>query len=50
MKADEYLEIVAKLFEGYISDIHLIEELFAAQKCGIVNPEIEKLRDFFGVT
>ena len=48
--AKKFVEIVAKLFEGYISDIHLIEELFAAQKCGIVNPEIEKLREFFGVT
>ena len=48
--AKKFVEIVAKLFEGYISDIHLIEELFAAQKCGIVNPEIEKLKDFFNVT
>jgi DNA-binding Lrp family transcriptional regulator len=45
--AKKFVEIVARLFEGYISDLHLIEELFAAQKCGIVNPEIDKLKDFF---
>ncbi len=46
--AKRFVEVVAKLFEGYISDIQLIEELFAAQKCGITNPEIEKLKEFFG--
>ena len=46
--AKRFVEVVAKLFEGYISDLQLIEELFAAQKCGIVNPEIEKLKEFFG--
>ena len=48
--AKRFVEVVAKLFEGYISDIQLIERLFSVQKCGIVNPEVEKLREFFGTT
>jgi hypothetical protein len=48
--AKRFVEVVAKLFEGYISDLYLIEELFAVQKSGIVNPEIEKLKEFFGPT
>jgi len=47
--AKRFVEVVAKLFEGYISDIQLIEELFPAQKCGIPNPEIDKLKEFFGL-
>jgi len=47
--AKRFVEVVAKLFEGYISELKLIEELFPAQKCGIPNPEIERLREFFGV-
>lgn len=46
--AKRFVEVVAKLFAGHISDIKLIEELFAAQKCGITNPEIERLKEYFG--
>jgi DNA-binding Lrp family transcriptional regulator len=46
--AKRFVEVVAKLFEGYISDVQLIEELFPALKCGIQNPEIERLREYFG--
>ena len=48
--AKRFVEIVAKLFEGYISDIQLIEELFPTQKCGIPNPEMIKLKEFFGLS
>ena len=48
--AKQFVEVVAKLFEGYISDIQLIEELFPAQKCGIPNPELKKLKEFFGLS
>ena len=48
--AKKFVEVVAQLFSGYISDIQLVEELFAAQKCGIANPEIDRLREFFGET
>jgi DNA-binding Lrp family transcriptional regulator len=45
--AKRLVEELNNLFEGFIDQIHLIEQMFAAEKCGIVNPEIEKLYEFF---
>ena len=48
-EAKGFVENLNKLFEGYIDKIHLIEKMFAAEKCGITNPEINKLDDFFNL-
>ncbi len=45
--AKRFVEILNRLFEGAISEIQLIEELFCVQKCGIENPEIDKIKEFF---
>ena len=45
--AKRFVEILNRLFEGIISEIHLIEELFCVTKCGIENPEIEKIKEYF---
>ncbi len=46
-EAKTFIEIFNKLYEGYISETHLIENMFSAVRCGVTNPEIERLADFF---
>lgn len=46
-EAKRFVEILTKAFYKHISEIQLLEEMFAVQKCGIQNPEIQKLKDFF---
>ncbi len=45
--AKSFVENIKIVFKGYISEIYLLEKMFAAEKCGISNPNIAKLRDFF---
>lgn len=45
--AKRFCENLNKTFEGYISEIHLLEKLFAAKKYGIPHPEINKINEFF---
>ena len=47
--AKAFVEEINKLFEGYISEIHLIEKMFSAVSCGVTNPDIKKLNDFFKI-
>lgn len=47
--AKGFVEDFNKLFYGFLAESFLLEEMFEAEKCGIVNPEIEKLRDFFSL-
>ncbi|MCJ7570739.1 MAG: Lrp/AsnC family transcriptional regulator [Candidatus Thermoplasmatota archaeon] len=47
--AKSFVEEVNKLYGGYVSEVHLIEKMFSAVSCGVTNPEIEKLNDFFKV-
>ncbi|MCJ7571193.1 MAG: Lrp/AsnC family transcriptional regulator [Candidatus Thermoplasmatota archaeon] len=47
--AKGFVENFNKLYEGYVSEIHLIEKMFSAVSCGITNPEIEKLNEFFKI-
>jgi len=47
--AKGFVEDFNKLFYGFLSESFLLEEIFEAEKWGIVNPEIEKLRDFFSL-
>ena len=48
-EAKGFVEYYNQLYEGFISDIHLIEIMFTAASCGITNPDIKKLEDFFKV-
>jgi DNA-binding Lrp family transcriptional regulator len=45
--AKRFVENLNKIFEGMISEIHLVEQLFSVQKCGIQNPNVEKIKEFF---
>jgi len=48
-EAKGFVETLYAVFKGYISEIHLLEKMFAAESCGITNPEIHRLRDFFNL-
>ena len=48
-EAKGLVEELNKLYEDYISDIHLIEKMFSVVSCGVTNPDINKLNDFFKI-
>ena len=48
-EAKGFVEEFNKMYEGYLSEIHLIEKMFSVVSCGITNPEIKKLNDFFKI-
>jgi hypothetical protein len=45
--AKNFCELLNKIYEGYITDVQLLENMFSVKKSGIDNPEIEKLGEFF---
>jgi DNA-binding Lrp family transcriptional regulator len=48
-EAKNLVEKFNQLFEGYISEIHLLEEMFSTVNGGIDNPDIKKLKNFFKI-
>jgi DNA-binding Lrp family transcriptional regulator len=48
-EAKRFCESLNTLFKGYIQEIYLLEKMFPVKKCGISNPEIKKLNDFFNL-
>ena len=48
-EAKSFVEEFNKLYEGYASEVHLIEKMFSAVSCGVTNPDIKKLNDFFKI-
>jgi len=44
--AKKFNEIVNKTYWGYIGELHIMETLFPIRIQGILNPEIEKLKEF----
>jgi len=47
--AKAIVELYNELYDGFISEIHLNEVMFSVVSCGIKNPDIKKLEDFFKV-
>lgn len=45
--AKKLCEALHITFKGYLTELQLLEKMFPVKKCGIINPEIDKLRDFF---
>ena len=45
-QAKKLCESLNVLYEGHITDVQLLEKMFTIKKCGIVNPEIEKIKEF----
>ncbi len=47
VQVKKYCEKLSTLSKGYISHMIILEELFPIEKNGIVNPNIEELKDIF---
>ena len=45
--AKKFCEMLHITFKEIIAELHLLEKMFPIKECGILNPEIDKLRDFF---
>ncbi len=45
--AKSFVEVFNELYTGYVSEVHLVENMFKALNFGVVNPDIERLGDFF---
>ena len=44
--AKKFSELLTKEYQHVISEIHLLEDIFSVKKCGVVNPDLEKIREF----
>jgi Lrp/AsnC family transcriptional regulator len=44
--AKKFSEIFNKTFMKHIAEVILIEKIFSVKKCGIQNPNVEKIREF----
>jgi len=47
--AKSVVEIYNKLYEGFVSEIQLLEKMFCAVSCGITNPDIKKFGDILNI-
>ena len=45
--AKRFCECLKKEFSGFLQELNLLSKMFSIKKCGIENPEIEKLKDLF---
>ena len=43
----KFSELLSTEYHHAISEVHLLEDIFSDKKSNVVNPNIEKLRDFF---
>ena len=44
--AKKFIEVINETYWGYIGELHMMETLFPIRKQGILNPKIEKLKEF----
>jgi len=44
--AKKFTEWLTKEYQHMISEIHLLEDIFSVKKCGLINPDLEKFREF----
>ncbi len=47
VQVKKFCETLSTLSKGYISHMIILEEMFPIEKNGIVNPNIEELKDIF---
>ena len=45
-QAKKFCEQFNSIYQNYVNEIELIEEIFPVKRCGIQNPNIDKLREF----
>jgi DNA-binding Lrp family transcriptional regulator len=45
-QAKRFVEIFNRLYQNYVGEIFLFEEIFPVKTCGINNPHVDRLKDF----
>ena len=45
--AKKFSELLTKEYQQAISEIYIMEDIFSVKKCGIVNPDMKKFKEFF---
>jgi DNA-binding Lrp family transcriptional regulator len=48
-EAKGFAEEINRLYEGFLSEVLLIEKMFTAVSSGVTNPDIKDLNDFFKI-
>ena len=43
----KFAELVNVNYAGTISEVHILETIFPAKTCGVINPDVDKIREFF---
>jgi len=43
----KFNEILIREYENVISEVDIMEYIFSIKKCGITNPEVKKLKEYF---
>ena len=46
-EAKLFVEYYNKLYGEFLSEINLVDVMFSVGRCGVINPEIKKFKDFF---
>jgi hypothetical protein len=46
-QAKKFSEVLAREFSKHIAEIHILEEIFPIKKCESINPNLDKLKDYF---
>jgi len=41
-----FIEAVNSTYEGYIKDAQILEKIFPIKRCGMINPNIDNLKEF----
>jgi len=44
--AKKFCEAINATYKGFIKEVELLEDIFPITKCGLLNPEIENLKEF----
>jgi DNA-binding Lrp family transcriptional regulator len=45
-QAKKFCNVLTTVFKDSIAEVHLLEDIFTVKKQGILNPELEKLKEF----
>lgn len=46
-QAKKFSELIATEFSSYIREIQMLEEIFPLKKCQVINPNLDKFKNFF---
>ncbi len=44
--AKRFCNLFTTEYNKWITEVHLVEDIFSVKKCGIINPKLDKLKEF----